>query len=161
MTDRSNQSENENKELLPSGQNEFATRRTVIQGLASVAPVIMTLSSGEALANSSNLHCLKKPYIKPPKCIGKKQSDKWLRKYTKIGKKSCTTKTGGGSKSGWGKSGWGKSGWGSSSKKSCTTKKTTKKCLVYVDESGCFTSKKKGTPITRSCYNSFLPKKKN
>lgn len=138
MVDRSEQSEKQESTL--SGQDEFATRRTVIQGLASVAPVIMTLSSGEALANSSSLQCIKKPLDTPPKCIGKKESDKWLRKYTKVSKDCSSKKI-----------------WGS--KKTCDSTKTTKKCLVYVDESGKFTTKKDGYPITRSCYNSFLPKK--
>jgi hypothetical protein len=148
MTDRSKQSGEQ--ESTAAKQDEFATRRTVIQGIASVAPVVMTLSSGEALANSSSLQCIKEPPFQPPECIKKYQSDEWLRKYTEVEAGESCSKT-----ATWS---W-KTGW--TTKESCTTKKTTKQCLVYVDESGYFTSKKKGgTPLTRSCYNSFLPKKK-
>ncbi len=131
MTDRSKQSVTDKQsktEKSPSSseQKEFAARRTVIQGIASVAPVIMTLSSGEALANSSSLQCIKEPPYQPPKCITKYQTDEWLRKYVSYDSKYGTV---------------------------------TKKCLKYVDQSGEFCTEKEGYPVTRSCYNSFIPKK--
>jgi hypothetical protein len=130
MTDRSNQSEKQ--ESSSSEQKEFATRRTVIQGLASVAPVIMTLSSGEALASSSNLQCVKEPPDDLKKCLKKDKhtglfpQDGWLRKKKKV---------------------------------KCKGHIKEKKCLVYVDMDGSkSTDKNHGMPMKKSCYNSFIGK---
>ncbi|MCP4127213.1 MAG: hypothetical protein GY753_09145 [Gammaproteobacteria bacterium] len=105
----------------------FDTRRTVVKGIASAVPVIMTVGSGEVLANASSLQCIKQPTSQPDKCIGKNDRDTWLRKWknVKVGR----------------------------------NKYEKKQCLVYVDESGDFVSKKNGTPVTQSCYCSFVPGK--
>jgi len=126
---------------------EFAARRKVIKGMASVAPVIMTLGSGEVLANSSNLQCIEKNrHAMPQKCLDKdehgiweSEDPEWLRKL-KWRKKQ-----------------------GDEYKK-CNPDYdhdcVQKKCLVYVDESGHKLRRSEGgMPITKSCYNSFLSTK--
>jgi hypothetical protein len=130
MTDSSDNTENQ--ESSPSEQKEFATRRTVIQGLASVAPVIMTLSSGEALANSSSVQCVKEPPDDLKKCLKKDRhtglfpNDGWLRKKKSVRRGGHTKE---------------------------------KKCLLYVDMDGSKSTKKgHGIPMKKSCYNSFIGK---
>jgi len=124
----------------PVSEEGFDTRRTVIKGLASAAPVIMTLGSGEVLAMASNLQCITKPHDEvPPKCIGKYQRDGWLRRRMDVDVSDCSQN-------------W----WEQT--KSCEPEYVTKRCLRYVNESGNFVEKP-GYKITRSCYNSFLNEK--
>ncbi len=69
---------------------EFDTRRTVVKGIASAVPVIMTVGSGEVLANASSLKCIKQPTSQPKECIGEYDRDAWLREWrsVEVGKKS-------------------------------------------------------------------------
>ncbi len=135
MVEDSKQAGDQNQ--VPVEVDEFAARRKVIKGMASVAPVIMTLGSGEVLANSSNLQCLKEPPPMLEKCIDKDLEDDWYRKrkwVREVGEneyESCYKDS-----------------------QDCVKKN----CLVYVDTDGEQLSQRDGgSPITKSCYNSFLP----
>ncbi len=66
---------------MSGAEKPSSVRRTVVKGIASAIPMIMTVGSGEVLANSSNLQCIKEPLVEPDRCIGKNDTDIWLRKW--------------------------------------------------------------------------------
>ena len=122
----------ENSSLEAEESREFAARRTVIRGLVSAVPVILTVSSGEALANASNLQCIQHPpSLNPEECLprGNSQNDEWFRLPKFVEDPDIP----GGP----------------------TVKRN---CLVYADADGNTTQEPMTgfNPFTHSCYNSFM-----
>lgn len=68
---------------LPDQGIEFAHRRQIIRGLASI-PVAMTLSSGAAVANTSSHACLTNETSTPPICSENSMIPGWLNSPGKI-----------------------------------------------------------------------------
>ena len=67
-------SDQEGGRNLPSDSGvEFAARRTIVKGMASVVPVVMTIGCGQAMAQGSSLQCIVEPIPPPEHCI--KESD--------------------------------------------------------------------------------------
>ena len=117
--------------------DEFAARRRVIKGLVGAVPVIMTAASGAAMANNSNLQCLAKLSSEAPAhCLeGAEASppatDNWMR--------VLESKDGVGDLNG--------------------DNDEFDSCLVYVSPDGLSTSLDPNggySPVTNSCYNSFM-----
>ena len=119
-----------------SGQG-FAARRRVVKGMASAVPVIMTIGSGQAMAQASTL-CIDKPIIQPAHCINDDQSDDYVREPST--EQECSDTDPG-------------SFYGAEPDDSL---EDNKKRLVYVDQDGDPTSSSAGKPVTVSCYASFI-----
>jgi hypothetical protein len=128
MADDIKQEDGENP--APQQGREFASRRRVLMGLAASVPVVMTVTSGEALANASSLQCIGKPTPHPPKWIKKDGDDGWYRR-----KKLYKTKD---------------SGKKIYKKRLMYVDKWGQR--VHPDHID-------AQPFTQSCHNSFLPKK--
>ncbi len=76
MADTSDQGKNSSME--PDESRDFAARRTVLKGLVAAVPVVLTVTSGEALANASSLQCIGMPEgTNPADCIT--GGDIWFR----------------------------------------------------------------------------------
>ncbi len=108
---------------------EFAARRTVLKGLLATAPVVLTVTTGEALANASAFQCVTNdaPLTPPEECIDIAASDEWKREPQ-----------------------WVDDGTG-------TGTNVQKNCLLYADTDGNVYSSKvaQSHPVHPSCYNSF------
>ena len=141
MADSKNQRENSGSEAEMS--REFAARRTVIRGLISSVPVILTVSSGEALANASNLQCIQQPpSLSPEECIDPVDPNSWVwQRYDTFRDEffppPIQDPGGGGGNVG--------------------PNQVPKQCLLYADEEGeVFLQSGPGlNPFTVSCYASF------
>lgn len=113
---------------VPDQGKGFASRRKVIQGLAATVPVILTITSGEALANASSLQCIGKPEDATPLDtigVGVAEPDglKWVRTDV-IGPGNPGAVIG--------------------------------RKLVYVDSLGNEADSESGSPFTASCHMSFV-----
>ena len=125
-----NNIQGENSSLDAEESREFAARRAVIKGLVSAIPVILTVSSGEALANASNLQCIQNPpALEPTQCIDAAQDDAWVRRLTDVDDGTGTGTM------------------------------VEKNCLIYAYEDGEISLEPGAQvkPFTHSCYNSFMP----
>jgi hypothetical protein len=111
----------------------FAARRTIIKGLTSAVPVVLTVGCGKALANASSLQCVKdpEPGSAPPEYITAEELDAetppWVREKVEV-------PTSGG------------------------PEKEIRYKLVYVDQDGKHYNNDtpNSSPVTHSCYASFL-----
>ena len=115
----------------------FASRRTIMKGLAATVPVVMTIGCGQAMANASSLQCIEAlRQERPTNCIDvedrtqktslPKNPDEWLRKTVNIKNPNKTP--------------------------------VYKSCLVTVDQNGIpKTTGQQIGPVTLSCYASFTP----
>ena len=113
----------------PDQGRAFASRRTIIKGLTSAVPIVMTVGCGKAMANASSFQCITAPVQEPVECIDSQDypdGDGWLRTATP---QNGTT----------------------------TTDTEAQQCLVYVDQDGTqVSSRTDGLPVTLSCYSSFM-----
>ncbi len=126
----------------PDKGEAFASRRRVIKGLTSAVPAILTVSSGAALAATSNpLQCIDKTTTVPPV-------------------NDCLGDTGGGTASdGWQRS-YEENYLGDGDDYELNTlpdnpEEYTDSCLTYVDSNGDRVLPGEGSAVTESCYNSF------
>lgn len=120
----------ENSSLEAEESREFAARRTVIKGLVTAVPVILTVSSGEALANASNLQCIQQPpSLNPDACLDLGVNDEWYREPKFVEDPADPTGP-----------------------------TIERNCLVYADPDGNTTNEPMPgfNPFTHSCYNSFV-----
>lgn len=175
MTDDSTQ-KGANRPERVTGR-DFAARRTIVKGVASAVPVIMTVGCGQAMAQASSSveHCLIQDSSEIPECIGIDEHDKYarraadacpvtegdnaLRLYGNKGLRagdSLLDPTASSGSTSFGNKGLraGKLGAGQSDATA-----ETKNCLIYVDSNGCELAScgtGGGSPVLASCYNSFL-----
>ena len=125
MTDKKDQREYTGQEADQS--RDFAARRTVLKGIVSAVPVVLTVSAGEALANASNLQCVSNPpSLDPEQCIDANASDEYVRDLMEV-----------------------PDGNGGTEQKNCL--------LYAYEDGQVVTTSDPGNnfPFTPSCYNSF------
>jgi hypothetical protein len=130
MKDIENSNEQTGQVELPQTNGEsFAARRTIVKGMASAVPVVMTMGCGKALAQSS-LSCVVTTPIPQnlAECKNLSQPDEWARVPATMSQ--CG---------------------GSGGSTSLNRLK-----LIYVDENGNAATSATGFPVTLSCYASFL-----
>jgi hypothetical protein len=115
----------------PDTGREFAARRTIIKGIASSVPVVMTIGSGHAMAQTS-ASCVVEPNPQPTTCLTEAEWTAEDPKYARVevDPTQCVDT-------------------GSSAEAS--------RKLLLVNENGEETDQTFGTAVTTSCYNSFNP----
>lgn len=156
---------------------EFAARRTVVKGLASAVPVVMTLGCGKALAQTSSVECLANPPTAQPQvCIDPREgsNDRFLRRNKTVlvdidtqtgmevtpdsplsfstsspaSRDVTPTATRSRSRT---------SNVAAAQDSRVEQIEVRKQCLVYVNERGQFVrDAANGNPTTESCYASFM-----
>ncbi len=116
----------------PETGREFAARRTIIKGMASAVPVVMTIGCGQAMAQASSLRCIVEPPQDPTICLTDDELTSEDPKYVRIPLSDASQ---------------------------CAKTESTpnaRNILLYVDSYGNPTNSSSGLPVTASCYCSFI-----